>query len=362
MNRITKKPEIAFAIKTGMITIFIIVTILLLQACNKEKAATIPEKSEQIAVKVMPLQQEGVSGTVAVSGQFSTGDEVVLSFKSGGIVAQLLVEEGDYVKKGQVLARLDLTEIRASFNQSQLAVTKASRDFQRISNLYKDSVVTLEQFQNAKTALDVAKQQNNAMQFNMNYSEIRAVANGYILKKFVNAGQLAAPGQPILQTNGAGNSKWMLKTGLSDTDWPLVNPGDEAIVKTDALPGETLAGKVTHKSQGIDSETGTFSVEIAIDSKYSKKLASGMFGTAQIKTRKANGLWTIPYEALLDANGSNGFVFVTDDNKTAKKIPVEINRIDKDAVQIKKGLENHTNLIISGNAYLGDQSKITIIK
>ncbi|HEX8575375.1 MAG TPA: efflux RND transporter periplasmic adaptor subunit [Flavobacterium sp.] len=362
MNRITKKPGTATAVKTSVISIFIIVAVLLLQACNKEKKAVIPEKSEQIAVKVIPLQQQGVSGTVAVSGQFSTGDEVVLSFKSGGIVSQLLVKEGDYVKKGQVLARLDLTEIRASVNQSQLAVTKAKRDFQRMSNLYKDSVVTLEQFQNAKTALDVAKQQNNAVQFNMNYSEIRAVENGYVLKKFVNAGQLVAPGQPVLQTNGAGNSKWMLKTGLSDADWPLVHPGDEAVVKTDALPGEALEGKVTRKSQGIDPETGTFSVEIEIDARYGKKLASGMFGTAQIQTRKANGLWTIPYEALLDANGNTGFVFVTDDNKTARKVPVEIGQINKDAVQIKRGLENHKNLIISGNAYLGDQSKITIIK
>ncbi|HEU4496573.1 MAG TPA: efflux RND transporter periplasmic adaptor subunit [Flavobacterium sp.] len=362
MNRLTRKPAAAATIRTGAIAIFTIGAVFALQACKKEKTAEIPEKSEQIAVKAIPLQQEGVSGTVAVSGQFSTDDEVVLSFKSGGIVAQLPVKEGDYVKKGQVLARLDLTEIRASLNQSQLAVMKAKRDFQRMSSLYKDSVVTLEQFQNAKTALDVAKQQSSAVAFNMAYSEIRALANGYILKKFANAGQLVAPGQPILQANGAGKSKWVLKAGLSDADWPLVNSGDKATVKTDALPGEALEGRVARKSQGVDPETGTFSIEIEIDASHGKKLASGMFGSAEIQTRKGSGLWTIPYEALLDANGSTGFVFITDDNKTARKVPVEISQIGKNEVQIKKGLENHKSLITSGNAYLGDKSKITIIK
>lgn len=361
MNRTTKKPGTTTFTKIRIVIIFL-VSALFLQACKEEKATTIPGKSDEIAVKVIPLQQEGVAGTVTVSGQLSTDDEVFLSFKTGGIVTQLVVEEGDFVKKGQLLARLDLTEIKTSFNQSQLAVTKAKRDYERLGNLYKDSVVTLEQFQNAKTALDVAKQQSNAIKFNLNYSEIRAVNNGYVLKKFVNAGQLVTAGQPILQTNGAGKGKWMLKAGLSDAEWSLVNPGDEAIIKTDALRGESLQGKVIRKSQGIDPDTGAFSVEISIDGKYGKKLASGMFGTAKIQTHKTNKLWTIPYEALLDANGNAGFVFVTDDNKVAKKVQVEINQIDKNAVQIKKGLENHKNLIVSGNAYLGDQSKITITK
>jgi multidrug efflux pump subunit AcrA (membrane-fusion protein) len=100
------------------------------------------------------------------------------------------VKEGDAIKKGQVLAVLDLTEINAQVTQATLAFEKAERDYKRLSNLYRDSVVTLEQFQNAGTGLDIAREQLTAARFNRTFSEIRASENGYILRKFVNEGQV----------------------------------------------------------------------------------------------------------------------------------------------------------------------------
>ncbi|MGY0039503.1 biotin/lipoyl-binding protein [Pedobacter sp. NJ-S-72] len=88
----------------------------------------------------MKLNQESSNATIAVSGQFTTDDEVLLSFKTGGIINSLLVKEGDAVKKGQLLATLNLTEINAQVQQTQLSYEKAKRDYQRTKNLYSDSV------------------------------------------------------------------------------------------------------------------------------------------------------------------------------------------------------------------------------
>jgi RND family efflux transporter MFP subunit len=348
--------------KQTVLFIVAVFAITMLQSCKKEITANPLSKSEIIPVKTIALQQKGVAKTIAVSGQFSTDDEVTLSFKTGGIINQILIKEGDYVKKGQLLAKLDLTEIKTAVNQNHLALAKAKRDYERIGNLYNDSVVTLEQFQNVKTALEVAKQQSEAVQFNYNYSEIRAVQNGYVLKKFVNVGQLVAPGQAIIQTNGAGQNKWVLKTSVSDTDWALITIGDKASVRIDALKNTLINAKVIRKSQGIDENNGTFLVELEIDPAYAKKVASGMFGAASIYSKKTNELWSIPYEALLDANGNEGYVFVTDDNQKAQKVKVIIQQIDKTHAQISEGLENHKRLIISGNAYLADHSSISLTK
>jgi hypothetical protein len=88
-----------------------------------------------------------------------------------------------------------------------------------------------------------------------------------------------------------------------------------------------------------------------------------MFGKAIIKpSARSTGSssWQIPYEALLDGNGSNGYVFVTSDRKTAKKLKVTVGAIDKNTVTITHGLEDATALIISGSAYLTDQSPIAV--
>lgn len=333
-------------------------------ACNTKPAAVNGNADKDIIpVKVIELQKQQNNSTIAVSGQFTTDDEVMLSFKTGGIISSLNVKEGDAVKKGQLLASLNPTEVNAQVQQAQLSVEKAKRDYQRTKNLYADSVATLEQLQNSKTAMQQAQQQLNTASFNRQYSEIRAPKDGYILKKMANIGQQIAAGTAILQTNGAASGKWMLRVGVSDREWSLLKLNDQAIINTTALPGQELAGRVSRKAEGVDPVTGTFTIDLALTGKKPDAIAAGMFGKATItpaQQGKASEAWQIPYEALLDGDASTGYVFITNDHKTAQKVKVTIAGIDKNTVTISSGLEQAKALIISGSAYLTDNSLINV--
>jgi RND family efflux transporter MFP subunit len=216
----------------------------------------------------------------------------------------------------------------------------------------------LEQFQNANTGLELATSQLEAANFNKSFSEIRAISSGFVLRKMANEGQVISPGSPVLLTNGAGSSRWVLKTGVSDREWAVIQVGDAASVTTDARPGETFEARVTRKSEGTDAMSGSFTLEITITN--ARGLASGLFGKATIQTSRQQQAWKIPYQALLDGNKRSGYVFVTDDGKTAHRIPVVIDRIEKDHVVISSGLENSKSLIIGGTAYLKDGSPILV--
>ena len=147
---------------------------LLIASCGtKPEAAKTSNENKPIPVKVMSLNQNGEATEIELSGQFTTDDEVNLSFKTGGIINKVYVKEGDAIKQGQLLATLNMTEISAQVESYQIAFEKANRDYERVMKLYKDSVYTLEQLQNAKSGLDLARQQLNASQFNKNYSEIQ---------------------------------------------------------------------------------------------------------------------------------------------------------------------------------------------
>ena len=340
-------------------TLYLFLLPLFLLSCggNTVVETSIPTPGQVIPVSLQDLKATSFSAPIQSSGTFTTKDETLLSFKIGGIVAKVWVQEGDAIKAGQVLASLDLTEIQAGVNQSKLAYEKALRDQQRATKLYQDSVATLEQFENSKTALDIAEQQLKTANFNLSQSQIRAAKNGFVLKKFVNAGQLVGSGTPILQVNGASSSTWVFQATVSDQQWSILNLEDQAEIFP-ASGSTAVRGKVIRKSQAADPMTGSYWAEIALESVEGLSLASGMFGKASIQPTTTVQGWEIPFESLLDAEGDSGYVFVTEDGKTAKKVKVKVGKISPNAVQILSGLENYRSLIVSGSAYLSDGSTI----
>jgi RND family efflux transporter MFP subunit len=338
-----------------------------LSACSSPKDSNNLKETEVIPVKLLPLNKSNSAATIAASGRFTTDDEAFLAFKTGGVINKILVKEGDAIHAGQLLATLNLTEINAQVSQAQFAFEKAQRDYQRITNLYKDSVASLEQMQNVKTSLDLSKQQLASAQFNKNFSEIRATQNGFVLKKMANEGQVIASGTSVLQTNGAHSGNWFLRVGVSDKNWSVIKINDKAIIHSETAEGKAMEGIVYRRSEGVDPGTGSFSIDIKLLDK-GASVASGMFGSATIaagenisKASDANS-WSIPYDALLDGDGSNGYVFITNDNKTAQKVKVTIAGMEKDHIIISDGLQNATSLIISGSAYLTDKSNIKVIQ
>ncbi|TDQ19141.1 RND family efflux transporter MFP subunit [Algoriphagus boseongensis] len=335
------------------------VPVILFSCGKKETSEDTLVKGESIPVQILSIQPGSFSTEISASGTFSTKNETVLAFKVGGIISKMNVQEGDQVRKGQVLATLDRTEVEAGFNQAKLAFEKAHRDFTRVGNLYRDSVATLEQYQNSKTALDISGQQLKAAEFNLSYAEIRATQNGFVLRKFANPGQLVNSGAPVLQINGAGQGNWVLQVSVNDFNWSLISTGDSASIQLDNL-GKEISGKVIRKSPASDPVTGAYWIEISPDNSSELNLASGMFAKAKIFPKNPQTGWNIPYEALLDAQGNEGYVFVTADGKTAKKVKIKLGKLSTQTVEVLEGLEGYSQLISSGSAYLSDGSTITI--
>lgn len=337
---------------------------LALASCGEKQEEKKTMDADIIPVRVMDLQATGGGADISTSGQFTTDDEALLAFKTGGVINKIYVKEGDAIQAGQLLATLNMTEINAQVAVARTAYEKASRDYERAMNLYKDSVATLEQTQNARTGMDIAKQQLEAAEFNRNYSQIKATQSGYVLRKMASEGQVAGPGAPIFQVNGAKSGTWTLKAGVSDKQWAAISNGDKATIIIAALDNKEFEGEVCRKSEGADPMTGSFNVEIKFTGA-KPKVAAGMFGKAIIHTasaRQGATAWAIPYDALLDGDGNTGYVFVTKDGQIARKIKVTVGAIEKDKVVIADGLQDAGSLIISGSAYLADSSKIKVIQ
>jgi len=340
---------------------YLAAVIVLIEACtgkdNKTREFT---NSEVIPVKLLAITGDTSRNVINASGSLTTENEAKLSFKIGGVIENILVKEGDRVRAGQLLATLKAAEISAQVQQVQLSLDKAQRDYQRANNLYQDSVATLEQLQNAKTAVDIAKQNLQQVAFNQQYSKIYAPGDGFIAKKLSNAGELVSSGGAVLVLNAlSAKNGWILKTGLSDREWAALEKGNKAIVTIDAFPGKTFDAVVSKKALAADAVSGSFPIELQIN--FGKEQpAIGMFGKVRITPSRASVGFSVPYEALLEANGNLGYVFVTDDKKRVKKVAVTISSITNNTAYIAEGLNGYGYVVTSGSPYLTDNAAITV--
>lgn len=331
-------------------------------ACRDEKPVESKLATpETIAVKTFQLRQSEGAVTISSTGLLTTENEAKYAFKMGGVIDQIYVNEGEFFKKGKLLAKLKIDEIDAGFAQAKLGKEKAERDLQRIGNLHRDSVATLEQLQNTKTAYEIAQKELEAVSFNKSYAFIYATSDGFVTQKIANEGEIVSGGLPVFAINENIKDSWVLKVGLSDKDWALVESGNMARIVLDAYPDTILTGTVLRRSLAADRETGSFQVEIKVKCEGISP-ALGMFGKATIATNKIQKYQSIPYDALIEADGKMAFVFVPMPNGKVKKQAIEIANFDNDQINVKSGLENITEIVLTNSAFLNSNSTITIIK
>ena len=349
---------------SAAIPVILAVTLLTCQNQKKESKDTtaLPVDESAVAVFLTPVRSGDYSLPVNSSGLIGTETESKLSFKVPGIISRILVKEGESVSAGQLLATLDLTEINAQVALTRNALDKSKRDLERGQRLYKDSAATLEQIQNLQTAYDVAQENSRITSFNRQYSTIHATSGGKVIKKYLNEGELASPGSPVIMVNSSAKNNWIVKVGLPDVDWVRIRKCDKAVITMDAYPGVSFNGKVEAINEGADAINGLYQAEISIVPT-SNKLASGLFAKVTITPSGKAESKSIPIEAVVEGNGKNAFVFIAgEDGKSVKKIPVTVLYLTQTEAVISKGLENVTEVITGGSAFLTETSTITITR
>jgi RND family efflux transporter MFP subunit len=335
----------------------------LLFACGKkEKTADSSAKPALgTPVKVAEVGREEISAPIQLAGIVSASNEARPAFKTGGVIARILVEEGQFVKKGQLLATLNLTEINAQVQQAQEGVAKSKRDLQRAQNLYADSVATLEQVQNATTGLSIAEQSLQMARFNQSYSEIRSPISGKVVKKIMNEGEVVGPGSPVFYILSAADADWVIKGGLADRDWARLTLGDRCEVSLDAYPGKTFTAKVSQLADVGNPQSGTFDAEFDFVGN-TPRLAVGLVAMLKAYPKKQGPQAVIPVEAIVESNGSSAVVFALNEDLTVRRLEVTVGPLFADKIVILAGLDGVQKVVTAGAPYLEDGMKVRTIQ
>jgi RND family efflux transporter MFP subunit len=330
---------------------------MLAGGCGSETPPPEAVRTPDVLVRTAPVERAAVAEPIRATGLLASKAEARLSFKIGGIINRLYVDEGDRVRAGQTLATLAMTEIEAQVRQAQEAAAKAKRDLDRAERLFADSVVTLEQVQDARTGFEVAQQGVEIARFNWQYATIKAPFSGVVLKRFAEENELVSPGTPILRVAGGGQG-WVVRVGLPDRDAVRIQPGDRATLTFDAFPDTRFAGRISEVAALATSSTGTYEVEVTLETTH-PDFANGQVAKVELVPRTQTGLTLIPIEALIEGDGDQASVFTLDATGTkAVRVPIDVAFLTDDRVAVRRGLDSVQTVLTDGIAYVADGTPV----
>ncbi len=333
-----------------------IAVLTVLTGCNGKPAATVAAPTP---VQAINAWAGPALPPINTTGLVVAADEMRLSFKVGGVIAQLPARVGDRVRQGQLLARIDLTEADAALEQAQRADEKARRDLARGERLQADEVIALEQLQNLRTAAAMAAAQLRAARFNHDRATIVAPRDAVVLRRLAEPQELVPAGQPVLVI-GAQDSGYVVRAGLSDRELVQVHSGDTVTVTLDAFAGTALSAKVTRIGAAADERSGLFEIEALLQAPPAG-VATGMVARVSITPRGAGDtpLAWVPVAAVLEGNGNQASVFVIQAGK-AQRRTVQVAFVASNGVALRSGVTIGESVAAAGAAYLNEGDAVQL--
>ena len=343
-----------------MKVIHIILIGVTITACRSGKHQVAVTSATPVVTVVNPLYK-APEYVIAASGVITSSLQSDLSFKSAGMVEDVLVTEGQYVQKGQLLARLNTVELEAQLLQADYKLGQYQRDIQRLDALVKDTVATLEQLQNTHTALATSQAQKDALLYIKAQSALYAPASGIILKKQVSAGEYKQAGAVVF-TLGSNEKagRWLFKVSVSDKDRMMMQPGQQTSIVLDALPGVKLKGQVFKLAQVPDMNTLTYDCYVSFDPA-EQEIVYGLTGKLILEQRHKQSYATLPLEAVADIQDNAAFIYTVANDFTVHKQRVHVRQIINATVVLAEVLATDTKVITEGRDNIEEGKKVTII-
>lgn len=311
-------------------------------------------------VAAMTMQRVEVPMRATLSGEVRAQHEYELAFRTSGRIVERLVDVGDHVTAGQLLARLDPQDLQAnaslaaaSVSAAEAQVEQARVTFERTQTLFQQGLTTRARFdqaeaslESAKAALTAAQSQKAAADEAIGYAELKATAAGVVLARNAEAGQVVGSGQAVftLAEDGARDAVFeVFDAALAGV------PKDVAVdVVLQADHTVTATGHMREVSPTINAATGTVRVRIALDG--AERMPLGAAVTGSIPLPSAPG-YAVPWSALFrDQNGPA--VWVADAAGAVSLKPVTVARYASDNVVISDGLADGDVVITGGTQLL----------
>ena len=273
------------------------------------------KKEEKVEFQTAKVERQNISTSVTATGTIEPVTSVTVGTQVSGIVSKLYVDYNSVVKKGQVIAELDKTNLiselntaKANLASAQSTLTYEQANFNRYKTLFEKGLVSADEYENAKLSYEKARQQVatskesvQKSQTNLGYATITSPIDGVVLSKSVEEGQTVAASfnTPELFTIAKDLTDMRVIADIDEADIGGVKEGQRVTFTVDAFPEDKFEGRVTQVRQQATTESNVVTYEVVISAPNKDlKLKPGLTANVTIFTLEKDNVLTVPSKAL----------------------------------------------------------------
>lgn len=328
-----------------------------LTACGGDTATGGTER-EAVNVEVARVNAATANHTSRYSGTVEEESGSLLSFAVAGTVSRVLVNEGDRVAKGQLIATLDAEQLTHNHDAARAALAQAEDAYRRMEQLHGKGSLPEIKWVEAQTALKRARASEQTARKQLADCRLYAPFGGVISKKFVEKGQNVNAGTQVVKLVAVGRMK--VKISVPESEMAQIAIGQKAYVTIDALGGASMQGTVVKKGVAADPLSRSYEVKISLP-KAGKEMLPGMVADVTLDGAGASKACVLPAHIVQIDENNNEFVWLAVGGKAVKRI-VTVGGFTADGVAVTSGLADGDMVITAGAQKISEGMRVKYTK
>ncbi len=318
-----------------------------------------PAATAVIPVAVTSVIRRDIADYLETNGSLEAENEVDIVARTTGPIVELNVEEGDFVREGQVLARIDAAEIEAQLGIARVNLAEAELSWKRAQSSYREEVISQEAYDLARSTFESAAAQIVGTEILLDYTVIRAPFDGLIIERVIKNAEHVPTNARLFRISDF--DPLLCPIQLPEKDLPRLKLDQPAHLTVEAYPGARFPARVLRISPVVDAATGT--VKVTLEVQAQGRLRPGMFASVFVETDVHENAIVVPKQALvLESTSDTVYVAVEDGQggTVAQRRELELGYEESDSLEVLSGLREGEDVVIIGQDGLSDQTPISV--
>lgn len=317
----------------------------------------IASREKIVLVTTAPVVVKDFEHFVEVQGNVETAqDPAFASSETGGRLTKLRVKEGDYVKRGSVIAQVNMESLKNSIAELEKSLSLAQDIYKRQENLWNQKIGSEVQYLQAKNQVEQLEQSKKSLEYELSKSTVYAPISGYVDMVRVKEGEVAAPGAPIVTI--LNTSQLQVVASVPEVYLGSVKKGEKVSVRFPAL-GEEQLGRISDIGRTINPTNRTFEVKVLI--KNDGKLKPNLLASVSVRDYKEADAIVVPDQLIMQDVSGKSYLMILDGDY-AKKQLIELGKNFNNETVITSGLSKEATLLMKGARQVTDGDKVKIVE
>jgi membrane fusion protein (multidrug efflux system) len=321
-----------------------------------EKGKEQPKEERKLPVEVAAAKTGTITSSIVTTATLDPERQVTMISETSGVVSKITVDEGSTVQEGQLLATLSDRERQVKLQQANIRVQNAKQEMDRKQASYNSKIISESDFQKAKYDLELAVEDKNAAQVELDRSMLRAPFSGIITQRFIEKGQNINPQSQLFTLVDADPLE--AKVYLPEKEILGIKEKQMVDMALNAQKDVTFHGSIRQINPAVDPKTGTVKVTVEI-TKAPAVVRPGSFVDVKLETQHHDNALLVPKKALLEEAGEH-FVFVISKDKASRRT-ITVGFLDDQNAEILSGVSSGETVVTSGQGSLRDGSRTEIV-